>query len=273
MYPHAGTPAPPGGGNSPSGKPASVGLARSASAAGAWLRDARGRVLLVIVGDLVLLHRSGLAGPKVVYLAAVAVAAVAAIPAVREVFADPARIDDRRLVLTSAAIGALALLSLPVALYYHNAPTEWLRDGSVYGLLAVAPALAIDLRKSAGLRWIAWSLIASGAVATISYVAYWLTRRGYASLPSDRSGVLLPSFYLSAALLSFASARAIATARRERGTWALISLAVFAAMVVSGARTAVILLAAPTLQLGCRVTDVRSRSSSASSYWASLRSQ
>jgi hypothetical protein len=212
--------------------------------------DARGRVILVIVGDLVLLHRSGLAGPKAIYLVVVVFATIAAIPAVRDVFADPDRADDRYLALAAAAIGAVALLSLPVSLHFHNAPTDWIRDVSVYGLVAVAPALAFDLRRSAGPRWVSWSLIATGAVATISYAAYWMNLRGYARLPFDRAGVLLPSFYLPAALLSFASAKAIRASERERAAWGGASLAIFAVVVATGTRTSLILLAAPLVQVG-----------------------
>jgi hypothetical protein len=204
----------------------------------------------VIVGDLTLLHRSGLAGPKAVYLAAVALSAVAAIPAVRDAINDPERHNDRRLVFTTAAFGAVAFLSLPVALHYGNDPVDWIRDVSVYGLLAVAPVLAIDLRRAAGIRWISWSLIATGTAATLSFAVEWMKLRGYATLPLRRSGLLLPSFYLPAALLSFVSARAIGTVGRERAAWTLSTLMVFAAVAGTGTRTALILVAAPLTQLG-----------------------
>jgi hypothetical protein len=232
------------------GAGAAEGLSRSiGNAARSWFRDARGRVLLVIVGDLVIMHRSGLAGPKAVYLLLVALAAAAAIPAVREVFRDPARRDDRQLVIAAAAIGILAVLSLPVALARDNAPTDWLRDVAVYGLVAVAPALAIDLRRSAGIRWVTWALIAAGAVGTVSFSANWVMLRGYANLPFDRAGILLPSFYLAAGLMALASGRAIVTTGRERALWALTAVVVFGAMVGSGTRTSAILLAAPLVQL------------------------
>jgi hypothetical protein len=212
-----------------------------------WVFDARGRVALIIAGDLLLMHRTGLAGPKAVYLLVAVLAAVAALPAVREVVRDRSRIADRRMILAAAAIGALAVLSLPVALYHHNSPSNWIRDVSVYGLLAAAPALAIDLRRSAGIRWVSWALIASGTLAAISFAAYWATVRGYASLPGERA-LLLPSWYLGAALFAYASARAIGTVGRERTIWALVSLAVLFSTVGTGTRSSVILLAAPIVQ-------------------------
>lgn len=213
-----------------------------------WLFDARGRVILLIAGDLALMHRSGLAGPKALYLAFAVFAALAALRAVREVFRDPSRMADRRLVLAAAAIGVLAVVSLPVAHSHHNTLSDWIRDVSVYGLLAVAPALAIDLRRSAGIRWVSWALISTGALATISFAVYWATRRGYASLPGSRD-LLLPSWYLLAALFTYASARSIRTVGRPRLIWALVACAVFLSSIGTATRSSVILLAAPIAQL------------------------
>jgi len=165
------------------------------------------------------------------------------------VLADPTQRDDRRLILAAAATGALSIVSLPIAAYYHNRLSDWLRDASVYGLLAVAPALAINLRRSAGIRWVSWALFAAGAAATISFTGYWASVRGYVNLPFQRDGVLLPSFYLSAALLALASARAIQTVGRERAAWALVAVIVFVLVAGTGTRTTVILLAAPLVQL------------------------
>jgi O-Antigen ligase len=235
--------------SSRSRRPVEGGLGKLGDAAAwRWVFDARGRVGLVIAGDLVLMHRSGLAAPKALYLLVAIVAAVAALPAVRDVFRDHSRTADRRLILAAAAVGALAVLSLPVALYHHNALSDWIRDVGVYGLLAVAPALAIDLRRSAGVRWVSWALIASGALAAISFAVYWATARGYTSLPGRRD-LLLPTWYLAAAFFAYASARAIRTVGRERMTWALVAFAVFLSSTVTGTRSSVIMLAAPIAQL------------------------
>jgi hypothetical protein len=210
-------------------------------------RDARARVLAVVVGAIVLLHRDGLAGPKAVYLAAVAAAAAAALPVANGLRGDRARISEARLVGAAAVVGLMMVLSLPVALAHGTGVVAWVRDASAYGLLAAVPLLALDLRRSAGPRWVIWLLLATGITCTASFVVEWLALREYVVLPID--SILLPSFYLPAGLLAYATARGIRARASEALAWWLVAGAIAGGLAVTGTRTTLIVLAAPVAQL------------------------
>jgi hypothetical protein len=207
-------------------------------------RDARLRVLVVVVGGIVLLHRDGLAGPKALYLLLGALAAAAAVPSLR-VLREPQRSVERPLIVASAVFAALVILSAGVSLAHGTGVVAWMRDASVYGLLAAAPLLAIDLRQAAGPRWTTWLLVAAAAACTVSFAAYWLTLRGYAHL----TALVLPSFYFPAALIAYATARALNTSGRESAAWWVAAGLVIGSIAATGTRTSVILLAAPLAEL------------------------
>ena len=209
------------------------------------LGDVRFRVLVVVFGGIALLHREGLAGPKLIYLVVVAAAVAAAAPSAATLRRDKARVPEWRLVQAATLVGLVVLASLPIALAHGNSIVTWMRDASVYGLIASAPVLALDLRVGAGLRWVRWLLLAAGATCAASFVVEWIALRGYIDLPVN--SILLPSLYLPAGLLSYATARGI------RGSaiswWWLVAAAILGGVALTGTRGGLILLAAPLVQL------------------------
>ncbi|MEA2451246.1 MAG: hypothetical protein QOG63_3178, partial [Thermoleophilaceae bacterium] len=210
----------------------------------AWAALGRPRVAIaaIVAIALVLLHRDGYGAAKALFLAFVLAVAAVALPRAIALVRDKGA-AERRLLIACAALGAWLVVSLPIALAHGTAATEWLRDASAYGLLVVAPVLAILLRSDAGPRWVGRVVVLAGAVCAASFFVYWLSVREYADLPIAR--LLLPSFYLPAALVAYASARALRVTGLSRAAWIAAAAAVLVVLAATGSRISAILVAAP----------------------------
>jgi hypothetical protein len=210
------------------------------AAAGLWNGGTRAGI--VIFGGLFALQSSDqLSALKMLYLV---VASIAVAGSVRSVWIHR---DDRSIrfvypwILVSVVILALIVVSLPVA-WAHNTPwASWLRDASAYGLLAMSPWVALDLGTTVGRRNVLAMLVVAGGLGVAAFVVDWVQRRGLADLPIDR--LALSSFALAGAFYCVAFALSVTSSRLW--TWTAIAAAILVALLVTGTRSSVVILAGP----------------------------
>jgi hypothetical protein len=207
------------------------------------LVDARARILFLVFGGFLALQSSGGVGSlKLVYLAGVFVSLGGALFRFSQGTDQFARRLARPLMRVSVAMSILLLLSLLVARAHGIHGTDSLRDIAPYVLFACAPAFAIDVAGAFSHRGLVRLLVGAGILATVSYATNWLELRGIAQLPFSQFA--LSSFYLPVALFVYATACALHT-NRHRPRWTLLSVLVFALMLVSGTRETLIMMIAP----------------------------
>lgn len=215
------------------------------------------RFAIFVAGGLLVFRGSDqLDIPKLAYLVWVGVSTAIAIARLAAPY-DRRRIADiQPLVLASAAaIGALAL-SLVVAQLRSTSMIDWIRDAAPYGLLAVSPFLAWDGARSRLGSHMEVMAAASGLIASVAFAVEWLGRRGLADLPFATLGSA--SMMLPALAFTVATA-AILSRRPRRYLWVLIAAAVLALLLVTGTRSALVLLVGPMAMLfahGQRLTRV-----------------
>lgn len=200
------------------------------------------RGAFVVMGGIVAFQSSeGLSAPKAVYMAGVAAAAVGALLSWRAL-SEPLRRTLMPILVASGALVLVTFASIVPALANGATPNDWMRDASTYLLLALAPLFALDL-ATATPRNIVRLLVVAGGVATITFSATWLRRRGLTELPLDEFA--LSSIMLAAAFFSFAVASAFTQQRRH--VW-VFAVAVAATLVlITGTRSGLMLLIAPLL--------------------------
>jgi hypothetical protein len=199
-----------------------------------------GRVIIVVFGALVVLQSSQDVGPlKIAYLAAASVVMLGTFRNVWRMRHSSVVASARPWLITSGVVTALVILSLPVAATQGTSISAWLRDAAAYGLLMVAPWLAVDLALSASRRAVLALTVAAGAATTLSYAIAWLEKRHIWDFPLDR--LALPSITLAASL--FAVSLAIAfSSRRRRYLWVAVASTTIGLLVVSGSRQSLALL-------------------------------
>jgi O-antigen ligase len=228
----------------------------------AWLvwRQAAARMAFVVVGGLFVLvsNANHLTATKVVYFAGVALALVS-ILCRRELYAALRERSTtvRTLAPMTLALGALILISLPVAHAQHTAFSPWLRDAATYGLAAAAPLFIWDFERNASPRLgrLALVLLAVGGVLSgLSLLVQWLGARGVTS--TRVSLHVLPGQLLPGALALFLAARA-GSAARGRGWYAVGALAIPLALILTGTRSLLSLLVCVVLVLVTRWNEKR----------------
>jgi len=223
-------------------------------------RQAAARMAFVVVGGLLVLvsNTNHLTAAKVVYFAGVALALISILRQ-RELYADLRQRSTsiRTLAPMTLALGALIVLSLPVAHAQHTGPSPWLRDAATYGLVAAVPLFIWDFERNASPRLarLAILLLAVGGVLSgLSLLVQWLGARGVTS--TRMSLHLLPGQFLPGALALFLAARA-GSASRGRGWYALGALAIPLALILAGTRSLLSLLVCVVIVLVSRWKEKR----------------
>ena len=209
------------------------------------LLDARARIIFLVFGGFLALQSSnGVGSLKLVYLAGVFVSLGGALFRFSQGKDRFARGLARPLMRVSVAMSIVILLSLLVARAHGIHGTDSLRDIAPYVLFACAPVFAIDAAGAFSHQGLVRLLVSAGILATVSYATTWLEQRGIAQLPFSKFA--LSSFYLPAALFVYATACALHT-NRHRTRWVLLSVLVFALMLVSGTRETLIMVIVPII--------------------------
>lgn len=205
----------------------------------------RFRVAFVVFGALAVLQGSPtLDAPKVAYLAGSAACLAAALLAVWRMRRSPTVMRAAPWLVASAALAVLIALSFVVARAAGTSVTDWLRDAATYGLFASLPVFALDAQGSASRRLLVGMLVAAGILGGLSWAVEWLGRREILELPYAR--LLFPSAQLPAVLYVFALAAALA-ANGGRLAWAVLAGITLGILLVTGTRSALLLLVAPVV--------------------------
>ena len=218
------------------------------------------RMAFVVVGGLLVLvsNTNHLTATKVGYFAGVALALLSILRR-RELWADLGRraTTIRTLAPLTLALGALIVISLPVAHAEHTGLSPWLRDAATYGLVAAVPLFIWDFERNASPRLgqLAIALLALGGVLSgLSLIVQWLGTRNVTS--SRISLHILPGQFLPGALALFLAARA-GSASRGRGWYALGALAIPLALILTGTRSLISLLVCVAIVLASRWQNKR----------------
>lgn len=224
-----------------------------------WRKAAARMAFVVVVGLFVLdSNTNHVSVAKVAYFAGVALALISILRH-REVYADLRRraTTIRTLAPVTLVLGALIVLSLPVAHAEHTGLSPWLRDAATYGLVAAVPLFIWDFERNASPRLgrLAIVLLAVGGVLSgLSLIVQWLGSRDV--LPTKVSLHLLPGQFLPGALALFLAVRA-GSASRGRGWYALGALAIPLALILTGTRSLLSLLVCVVIVLASRRNEKR----------------
>jgi hypothetical protein len=207
------------------------------------LVDARARIVFLVFGGLLTLQSSDSFGLlKLLYLAGIFVSFGGALFGLSQ-SRDWFRRDlVMPLLRVSVALSALVMISLFVARQHDVARMDWLRDVAPYLLFALAPIFALDAQGAFSRKGLVRLLVGAGSLATVSYATYWLEQRNIAELPFSRFA--LASFFFPAALFTYAISAAL-QAYSRRTPWLTLAALIFASLIVTGTRTALILILAP----------------------------
>ena len=199
------------------------------------------RMLVISVGGVLILQGSqGLSAPKLAYFAYIVVSWVIAILRLTARRHDQAWVAPFRSVFVgSYMLLVLLVVSAPVALGNGVQIVDWARDATPYVLLALLPLIGIDCARDVSYRSILLLFAAVGTVAALGFVIDWLGRRGVSDVGLGKFS--LSSFALIAAVFSFAIVHATRGPGRRR--WFALAAFTLVAVLVSGARTGVLLLA------------------------------
>lgn len=213
-----------------------------------WLTEsAFARAAWIVVGGLLTLQSGAeLSVAKLGYLAGAALCITVACSRASSLRGTVAYGALRPVLWATACLTGVILISLPVALSQGVTPTAWLRDVAPYALVAAAPAVALDLHLARGEGFAKRVLVVSGALALLSFVVEWVSRRDLLDLALDR--VVLPSFLLAAALFACCVGMVLLSDVR-RWRWGIGAAVVFALLLVTGNRSSLVVLAIPVAML------------------------
>jgi O-antigen ligase len=205
--------------------------------------SARVRFVVVVFGALTVFQSSQeLTAPKLLYLFVLGVSFGAALVRLPSLVGMPAYRDLRPMLRASVVMFALIAVSLPVSMVYEVPQKVWLRDVAPYVLAASAPLFAIDAQASMSARTLRRLLVLGGTLGALGFTTRWLTNRGIADLSFIPVG--LPTLLLASTVFAYGIAVLLHGAR-HRLAWAAFTSVVFAMLLSTGTRTALVLLAAP----------------------------
>jgi O-antigen ligase len=218
-------------------------------------RHAEARLVFVVAGGLFVFasNTNHLTATKVGYFAGVALAVISILCS-RELYSDLLEPSTTIRVLAPMVLvlGVLLMISFFVAHAEHTAFSPWLRDGTAYGLIAVAPLFLWDFERNARPRLgqLALVLLIVGAVLTgSSLVVQWLGQRGIVS--TNVTLHIVPGVSLPGALALFLAVRT-GTVRRHHVWCALGALAIPLTLFLTGTRSALPLVVCVALVLFSR---------------------
>ena len=217
------------------------------------------RFAIVVAGGLLVFRSSDqLDAPKLIYLVWVGLCTAVAIARLAGERERSMVADIQPLLLSTAGVmGALAL-SLAVAASSGTPLVDWFRDAAPYGLLAASPFLAWEGARSRLGSHMEAAVVAAGLMATVAFAVEWLGRRGLADLLFATFG---SSSIMLSALVFVAAIAAILSHRRRRLLWVTVASAVLALLLLTGTRSALVLLVGPVAMVvfthGQRYTRTR----------------
>jgi O-antigen ligase len=207
---------------------------------GMLIFSARGRLIVVLVGGLLIFQSDAALGPaKYAYLGASMLAVILSLIRLRR-SSDPVVRCFWPLLPASATLFLVLLMSGVVATSAGTSLIDWFRDVSSYFFVVFLPAVALDASEKFSRRQIEGLLVALGTVAAVGFAVDWISRRGVSSLQFGR--LLLATTTLVALAFTYTLMRAAIGPRRL--LWIALCAFIFAMMVVSGTRTSFVLLAA-----------------------------
>lgn len=201
------------------------------------------RFVAVVLGALTVFQSSEeLTSTKLLYLFVLAVSFGAAFVRLPSLVGTPAYRDLRPMLRASVVLFGLILVSLPVATLSDVPQKVWLRDVAPYVLAACAPVFALDAQASMTGRLLRRLLVVGGTLGALGFTARWLTNRAIADLSFIPVG--LPTLLLASTVFAYGIA-VLLHGNRQRLGWAVLTSLVFAMLLSTGTRTALVLLAAP----------------------------
>jgi O-antigen ligase len=205
--------------------------------------SARVRLLVVVFGALTVLQTSDeLTAAKLLYFFALAVSFGAALFRLPRLVGTPAYRDLGPLFRASIVTLALVAISLPVSVLSEVPQKAWLRDVAPYAMVAFAPVFALDAQASMTARALRRVLVIGGTLGAIGFTTRWLTNRGIADLSFVPLG--LATLLLASTVFAYGIATLLHGSQR-RLSWGVLTSLVFAMLLSTGTRTALVLLAAP----------------------------
>ena len=216
------------------------------------LVDGRVRLPFMVFGGLAVLQSSQDVNLlKVLYLAGVGIALSGSAIRLQNAPAGGGvmAVKARPLILVSGLFLLMIGLSFPVAMSYGTSPDAWLRDGSAYLLFVAALVVGVDAAASYSLRALVRLLLVAGLISTLSFTVQWVGSgwRGLADLPLQR--LALSSFFLPAAIFTYASVRSVLSGARTSMPWVACAAIVAALMLVTGTRSSLLLGIGPAAGL------------------------
>lgn len=207
------------------------------------------RLAWFVVGALVLLDTtSALSAPKLVYLAGVLLSVGAGLARLPAVLAQPwfARLKPLLWGALSLTLW-IVLVTLPYSLLVRGTSlTAWVRDAFTYLLIPAAVIIAVDACGWVGLRVARWGIALVGASAAIQFAITWTARRGL----FGESEIYL---FGSRAIIAIPVAMGLVYGLAGRGfrpLWFAYSVGALAAVLVTGVRSGLLLLAAYPAAVG-----------------------
>lgn len=206
----------------------------------ALLSSPKVRALFVVFGGIIILQSSqNLSAPKIAYLGGVVLCFVIALVDMR------VERDQKTLLWGSALVAFVIVISFISASIHGTSVSNWVRDAFGYALFAGSPILAFDFANG-GHRFILRLFLASGLVATVSFTAEWISNHGVGYLPINKFA--LSSFMFVAATFAYACA-SLLLRERPRIVWLGVAVFTSSALVLTGTRSSLALLAAPITML------------------------
>ncbi len=143
---------------------------------------------------------------------------------------------DRLLVLSAVFFALTLLLSLMAG--GLGDPQRTLQNGLPYALTLLIVPIAVDAGANSSWRRLEFGILAVGFVATISFVTYWLDKRGIASVNTGE--ILAASFLMPALIFQWGLVVAGDGRRRSAIRWVGLTSAFLipTAFFVTGLRSA-----------------------------------
>jgi hypothetical protein len=210
------------------------------------------RLLAVVFGGvLVFDSSSGFTYPKLFYLVIVAVSLLTAWHSCVTGLRTERGAQIRRSIgIAWWLVVVIVAGSLPVALLNDHSPSLWVRDVAPYLMLACAPMFAADAALHIGRRFIIGIFVTAGLLVTAALTLQLLTLHQLSTSTLKQLAVFT-GFALPVSLYTYACARAICAGKNRADVlrWGAIAGAIFAALLISGTRSAFLLIAPPVVMV------------------------
>lgn len=201
-----------------------------------------GRLAWFVGGAMVVFQTStGLTLPKVAYVAGVAVAVLLAAPGVARTVRTSWGARFRPALWGAALLALWLALATSMQSLSAGVPAEsWARDALTYFLLCAAAVLGVDAASAASVRAARTVTACVGVVVAYGFATSWIQRRGLVAAESGQP--LLASMVALVVPISLAIVLALAR-RGARAQWLALAGGLVGAVLLTGTRTGVVLLA------------------------------